>query len=62
STLIGIIGVKICAKIFDRPRKSRRAKTEENQPASLPLSHAAPPAKRKRERNRKRARKQGGAA
>ncbi|MDE6293489.1 MAG: spore maturation protein A, partial [Clostridiales bacterium] len=42
STLIGIIGVKICAKIFDRPRKSRRAKTEENPPA-LPLSPCAPP-------------------
>lgn len=65
STLIGIIGVKICAKIFDRPRKSRRDKTStDNQSAPLPLSPTAPPAKRKRERKhaqkQKRARKQGG--
>lgn len=65
STLIGIIGVKICAKIFDRPRKSRRTGSDtKNPPAPLPLSPAAPTAKPKRKRGRgqkqKRTHKQGG--
>lgn len=40
STVIGIIGVKICAKIFDRPHKNRRAKKRATNRKSL--SPAAP--------------------
>ena len=42
STLIGIIGVKLCAKIFDRPHKHKNAsKKQKRKKSALPLSPAA---------------------
>ncbi|MDE5562777.1 MAG: spore maturation protein A [Clostridiales bacterium] len=66
STAIGIIGVKICSKIFDRPRRnSRRAKADlaDNPSTVLPLFPVSPQPKRhkKRERQSKRKRVKGGA-
>lgn len=58
STAIGIIGVKICSKIFDRPRKKNRAAAQST--SLLPLA-AASPTRRKKEKKRKRPRAQGGA-
>ena len=60
STAIGIIGVKICAKIFDRPKKARRAMAD-NPPSALPLA-AAPPARQKRNKKRAEKRKAKGGA
>ena len=60
STAIGIIGVKICAKIFDRPKKARRAMAD-NSPSALPLA-AAPPARQKRNKKRAEKRKAKGGA
>ncbi|MDE6201300.1 MAG: spore maturation protein A [Clostridiales bacterium] len=63
STAIGIIGVKICSKIFDRPRrKSRRAKANatDNPATPLPLYSVSPPARHKK-RVRKSKRAKGGA-
>ena len=42
STFIGIVGVKLCAKIFDRPHKNKRsAKKSKRKNSALPLSPAA---------------------
>lgn len=42
STFIGIVGVKLCAKIFDRPHKNKRsAKKSKHKNSALPLSPAA---------------------
>ena len=61
STLIGIIGVKICAKIFDRPKKRKNKSgevvTQTTSTATLPLSSAvalAPDKKLRREKRRER--------
>lgn len=65
STAIGIIGVKICSKIFDRPRrKSRRANAnaKDNPSSPLPLFPVSPqPKHKKRERQSKRKHAKGGA-
>ncbi|MDE7108263.1 MAG: hypothetical protein K2O39_08060, partial [Clostridiales bacterium] len=66
STAIGIIGVKICSKIFDRPRrKPRRGKADatDNPSSPLPLFPVSSQPKRhkNRERQSKRKRAKGGA-
>ena len=43
STLIGIIGVKLCARIFDRPRKKRAVELSE----SAPLGNISPSSPKK---------------
>ena len=63
STAIGIVGVKICAAIFDRPRRKKRALNADGEVTSaLPLSPAAvQPQKRKRKKSRNKKLSQGGA-
>ena len=60
STAIGIIGVKICSKIFDRPRKKRRDAMADNPSDTLPLA-AQPMRHKSRERKSKRRKAKGGA-
>ena len=60
STAIGIIGVKICAKIFDRPKKHRRSDSADNAGA-LPLSPTSAPAGRKNRKQKSKRRAKGGA-
>ncbi len=55
STFIGIVGVKLCAKIFDRPRKNRKAEIS----TAAPLGNVAATQKPRRTRvKRDRAQKQ----
>lgn len=56
STLIGIVGVKICSKIFDRPR-SKKKTAELSTSAPLGNVTATPPAKKRFRINKERSNK-----
>ena len=51
STLIGIIGVKLCSKIFDRPKKRKRGEPE--PPLAAPLMNVEPRRQRRAKKHRK---------